>query len=153
MKKKEKTHLLEKLDKLEVSETLQKISQEVAKDEDVALKAKIANLANGNGKKNGQAETAKIIIPEQSEPVVEIAGPAEESVGEAEQKYIDRIAQNPKDVDAYRALGFIYLAAGNFSDARACLRQVLKFRPEDAAIKQKLEEIKGVRKKKEKTEQ
>ncbi|MDD2731070.1 MAG: tetratricopeptide repeat protein [Candidatus Portnoybacteria bacterium] len=153
MKKKERTHLLEKLDKMEVSETLQKISQEVAKDEDVALRARIASLANG--KKNGEEETPVADMPIQPDIVSETETKPEESeiteeapVGEDEKKYIDRIAQNPKDAEAYRALGFIYLEQGNFSDARACLRQVLKFKPEDETVKQKLEQIKGLRSKK-----
>lgn len=159
LKKKEKTHLLEKLDKMEVSETLQKISQEVAKEEDVALKAKIANLANGNGKKNGKEEVTPaaaaepVIISALDNQLADNQIAEEPIVGEDEKKYIDLIAQNPKDIEAYRALGFIYLAEGNFSDARACLRQVLKFKPEDEAVKQKLEQIKGLRDKKEKAGQ
>lgn len=134
LKKKEETQLLEKLDKVEVSQTIKKIEQEVAKDEDKALKEKIENVA--------EIEEALLVedlpIESQKEDKIELP------VGE-EKKYIDLIADNPKDTGAYRALGSIYLDRKNYSDARACFRQVLKLNPADEEIKNKLESIKGLR--------
>lgn len=125
LKKKEDAKVLEKLDKMEVSETIEKIKQEVAKEEDNALKEKIEN-----------------IIEPAEEPEEEL--PAAEPI-EEEKKYIDLIAENPKNVEAYRELGFIYLKHKNYSDARACFRQVLKLEPDDEPIRTKLEEIRGLR--------
>lgn len=126
LKKKEKAQILEKLDKLEVSQTIEKIKQEVAKEEDKALKEKIETIAE-------PIETTE-------EPQKETEEPNEE-----EKKYIDLIAENPKNSEAYRELGFVYLKHKNYSDARACFRQVLKLIPDDEPIKTKLEEIKGLR--------
>lgn len=138
LKKKEDMQMLEKLDKVEVSEGLEKIHKEVAKDEDLAFKEKVEIV-------NSVEETEVI------EPIIgETAGqqPEEEeimTVSEDEKRYIDAIAQNPKDVDSYRALCDIYLSQQSYSDARACFRQVLKLDPADEATKQKLESIKGLR--------
>lgn len=137
LRKKEKAQVLEKLDKVEVSRELEKIKEEVAKEEDKALKEKIETL-------NGSVPPAG---PEPTKEVSVLAGNNNLALNEDEKKYIDLIAQNPKDVKAYRALGFIYLKQKNYSDARACFRQVLKIEPDDTGIKIKLNEIKGLRNK------
>ena len=138
LKKKEKTQLLEQLDKAEVSHTIQKIEKEVAKDEDDAFKEKV-EIVNS-------VEEEKIIEPVVSELMED--QPEEEeilTVTEEEKKYIDAIAQNPKDVKSYRMLCNMYLGRQSYSDARACFRQVLKLDPADEETKAKLESIKGLR--------
>lgn len=138
LRKKEKIYPLEKLDKVEVSENLEKIHKEVAKEEDLAFKEKV-EIVNS-------VEEEKVIesVPgQETEPL-----PEEEeilTVSEEEKKYIDAIAQNPKDVASYRALCDIYFNRQSYSDARACFRQVLKLDPTDEATKAKLESIKGLR--------
>lgn len=138
LKKKEETQLLEELDKVEVSESLEKIHKEVAKEEDSAFKEKV-EIVNS-------VDEEKAIEPVANETVEE--QPEEEeimTVSEEEKKYIDAIAENPKDVDSYRALCDIYVSQQSYSDARACFRQVLKLDPTDEVTKQKLESIKGLR--------
>ncbi|MBU2037091.1 hypothetical protein KJ866_02750 [Patescibacteria group bacterium] len=138
LKKKEETQLLEKLDKVEISESLEKIHEEVAKDEDLAFKEKV-EIVNS-------VEEEKVIEPVISEVVDQ--QPEEEeilTVSEEEKKYIDAIAQNPKDVESYRVLCDIYVNQQSYSDARACFRQVLKLDPTDETTKAKLERIKGLR--------
>jgi len=148
--KRKKAQLLEKLDRVEVSETLEKITQEVAKDEDKALSEKIESVIE-NKEEPVLTEAVGTSLteskPEQPEETTDEA-PTEE-----EKKYIDLISKNPKDVEAYRALGFIYLEQKNYSNARACFRRVLKKRPEDEEVKNKLEEIKGLRSAKKQTEE
>ena len=139
LKKKEETQLLEKLDKVEVSETIQKIEQEVAKDEDNAFKEKVEIV-------NSVEETTPLVEP----VAVEVFEPKPEeeeilTVTEEEKKYIDAIAQNPKDVESYRSLCDIYLNQQSYADARACFRQVLKLDPTDEETRAKLERIKGLR--------
>ncbi len=147
LKKKEKLQVLESLDKAEVSAAIQKITAEVAKDEDAALKEKIETVASDNSSVGaGKEETVGSVIDN-----LEESNKADESdavVTDEEKKYIDMIAANHKDVKAYSALGFIYLKRKNYSDARACFRRVLKLTPDDAEVKNKLEEIKGLRGKK-----
>jgi len=149
IKKREKAQLLEKLDKVEVSETLETITKEVAKDEDKALDEKIENIiekqTSGEEAVKEEAKEEKKFEPQAGEPIMIEEQNSEGAPTEEEKKYIDMIAQNPKDVDAYRALGFVYLEQNNYSNARACFRRVLKKRPEDEEIKNKLEEIKGLR--------
>ncbi len=145
LKKREKLQVLEKLDKVEVSETLEKIKQEVAKEEDKALKEKIEAMANGEVVEAVSQAQPEIINREAN---VVPSVPENTVVTEEEKKYIDRIAENHKDVDAYRALGFLYLNQKNYSDARACFRRVLKLKPDDQEVKNKLNEIKGLRAKK-----
>lgn len=143
LRKKEKTQVLEHLDKMEVSQTLEKIDREVAKDEDQAFKEKV-EIVNS-------VEEEKVIEPMSINEMIIDQRPDEEeilTVSEDEKKHIDAIAKNPKDIDAYRALGFIYLEQKNYSDARACFRRVLKLNQEDEEVKQKMEEIKGLRSKK-----
>jgi len=144
LKKREELKVLETLDKVEVSENLEKIKAEVAKDEDKALKEKIETLANGDEE---EEETEKI----QTSPDIEISmSDVQESSQstEEEKKYIDMIAANPKDAVAYRELGFLYLGQKNYSDARACFRRALKINSEDSEVKNKLDEIKGLKGKK-----
>ncbi len=146
LKKREKTHVLEKLDKAEVSHEIEKIHQAMAKEEDAALLEKIDNLSEAveivQEMIEKTPEEALIEITEEAahEAVEEVA-----SVTPEEQQYIDQISENPKNIEAYRALGFIYLRQRNYSDARACFRRVLKHQPGDEAVKIKLEEIKGLR--------
>ncbi len=142
LKKKEKLQVLETLDKVEVSESLEKINQEVAKDEDVAFKEKVETVANGNGIKLEEELPGVLENKENKEIAQEIP------VSDEEKKYIDLIAENHKDVKAYRALGFLYLNQKNYGDARACFRRVLKLEPQDEEVKIKLDEIRGLKSKK-----
>jgi tetratricopeptide (TPR) repeat protein len=137
LRKKEKTQLLEKLDKAEVSENLAKIHQEVAKDEDKAFEEKVEII--------NSVDEEKVIEPSSDEPVQPQVEEEILVVSEEEKKYIDAIAQNPKDIDSYRVLCDIYLNQQSYSDARACFRQVLKLVPGDQDATAKLESIKGLR--------
>lgn len=139
IKGREKAQLLEKLDRVEVSETLKKITQEVAKDEDRALAEKIESVIENKEIPTVTESPAEETNQAQAEEALE-AEPTED-----EKKYIDLLSKNPKDIEAYRALGFIYLEQKNYSNARACFRRVLKKWPEDEEVKNKLEEIKGLR--------
>lgn len=46
-----------------------------------------------------------------------------------EQVLIERIALNPRDVEAYERLGDYYMENGNLSDAKECFKQVLRLSP------------------------
>lgn len=145
LKKKEKSQVLEALDKAEISHELEKIKAEVAKEEDKAFQEKmeVFNSENSKEKQGGDFETEESPVS----PDEPIFGP-DAILAEEEKKCIDAIAQNPKDMLAYRTLGFIYLKQKNYSDARACFRQILKIDPRDSEVLNKLEEIKGLRNKK-----
>lgn len=142
LKKKEKTHLLEKLDKAEISHELEKMKQEVAKEEDEAFKDKVENIKNGNGVHLEQEKSPEPIISDFS-----VSESVSAEISGKEKDCIDAIARNPKDSRAYHNLGFLYLNQKNYSDARACFRQALKINPEDEEVKRKLEEIKALKSK------
>lgn len=138
LRKKEETQLLEQLDKAEVSQTIQKIEKEVAKDEDNAFKEKV-EIVNSVEEEEIIASVVNKVVEQrpEEEEILTVSG--------EEKKYIDAIAENPKDVDSYRALCDIYYNQKSYSDARACFRQVLKLDPTDEKTKEKLESIKGLR--------
>lgn len=58
-----------------------------------------------------------------------------------EEALIHRIAENPKDLEAYRELGDYYLGTGNLKDAKDSFKMVLKLRPRDLKAKSSLREI------------
>lgn len=63
----------------------------------------------------------------------------EDKVREAALIY--RIAENPKDLEAYREIGDYYLGIGNIKDAKEAFKMVLKLRPRDLKAKSSLREI------------
>lgn len=75
------------------------------------------------------------------EPIVRLK---EVSISEdkmKEEALIHRIAENPKDVEAYRELGDYYMSIGNIKDAKDSFKMVLKLRPRDLKAKSSLREI------------
>jgi hypothetical protein len=58
-----------------------------------------------------------------------------------EDALIHRIAENPKDMEAYRELGDYYMAVGNIKDAKDSFKMVLRLRPRDLKAKSSLREI------------
>jgi tetratricopeptide (TPR) repeat protein len=73
-----------------------------------------------------------IIIPKK-EPL------PEDKVKEAALIY--RIAENPKDLEAYREIGDYYMDIGNIKDAKESFKMVLRLRPRDLKAKSSLREI------------
>lgn len=58
-----------------------------------------------------------------------------------EEDLIGRIATNPKDFEAYEALGDFYMENGNIKDAKECYRQVLKLSPVQRMVKIKIRRL------------
>jgi tetratricopeptide (TPR) repeat protein len=58
-----------------------------------------------------------------------------------EEDLIGRIATNPKDFEAYEALGDFYMDNGNIKDAKECYRQVLKLSPVQRMVKIKIRRL------------
>jgi Tfp pilus assembly protein PilF len=59
----------------------------------------------------------------------------------AEKIFIDIISHNPKSVDAYEGLGDLYLANGQFDQARETLLFALRLSPNDASVNVSLAEL------------
>ena len=78
----------------------------------------------------------KVAIPETS---------AKRKVGKVpEEELISRIATNPKDFEAYEALGDFYMDNGNIKDAKECYRQVLKLSPVQRMVKIKIRRLEKI---------
>ncbi len=58
---------------------------------------------------------------------------------ELENVLIERIAADPRDIEAYERLGDYYVSRKNEKDARECYRQVLRLNPRSVSVKKKLE--------------
>jgi tetratricopeptide (TPR) repeat protein len=59
-----------------------------------------------------------------------------------EQKWIDLIVENPKNITAYKFLGLLYWKQHNYSDAKASLEMAVKLGSKDKKVKEVLEELK-----------
>lgn len=54
---------------------------------------------------------------------------------------VERIALNPRDIEAYERLGDYYLEQGTLTDAKECYRQVLKLSPAYRLVKIKIRRL------------
>ncbi len=78
-------------------------------------------------------------VEEESEeiPISELDKPIKE-----EQKWIDLIVENPKNITAYKFLGLLYWRQHNYTDAKASLEIAVKLGSKDKKVKEVLEELK-----------
>lgn len=58
-----------------------------------------------------------------------------------EEALIERIAANPRDIEAYERLGDYYLERDSLADAKECYRQVLKLSPVNRLVKIKIRRL------------
>jgi len=58
-----------------------------------------------------------------------------------EQKYIQIISQDPKNIFAYQKLGQLYLQQKNYGDAQAAFKQILKIEPKNSKAKDHLNKL------------
>lgn len=58
-----------------------------------------------------------------------------------EELLIERVASNPKDIEAYERLGEYYMEIENYSDAKECFKQVLKLNPTNRNVKYKIKRL------------
>ncbi len=65
----------------------------------------------------------------------------EEEYIPAEKIYIDIISHNPRSVDAYEGLGNMYIAKGDYDQARETLQFALRLSPNDASVNVSLAEV------------
>ena len=97
-----------------------------------------------------ESVSEKIDLPEQSsqpeKPVVVVPARDDEAEQQRllkteEQKLILDIAQDPKNVNLYIALGRVYSKLNNIPDAIESYRTASKIDPDDAQIKERLERL------------
>lgn len=61
-----------------------------------------------------------------------------------EDVLIERIAANPKDVEAYERLGEYYTEIGNYEHAKECMKQIIKLNPANKSAKYKMRRLEGL---------
>jgi hypothetical protein len=57
---------------------------------------------------------------------------------------IERIAANPKDIEAYERLGEYYMEIDSINDAKECFKQVLKLDPKNRNVKYRMKRLEEV---------
>ncbi len=58
-----------------------------------------------------------------------------------EELLIERIAANPKDLEAYERLGQYYMEIKGYTDAKECFKQVIKLDPGNRNAKYRLKRL------------
>lgn len=76
-------------------------------------------------------------IDEDELPISELKKPIQE-----EQKWIDLIVEDPKNITAYKFLGLLYWKQHNYPDAKASLEMAVKLGSKDRQVQEVLEELK-----------
>jgi hypothetical protein len=61
-----------------------------------------------------------------------------------EELLIERIALNPKDIEAYERLGEYYLEIKSYADSKECFKQVLKLNPQDRNAKYRMRRLENL---------
>ncbi|EKE20685.1 MAG: hypothetical protein ACD_7C00503G0003 [uncultured bacterium] len=62
----------------------------------------------------------------------------EEKREELESILVERIASDPRDIEAYERLGDYYVSQENNVDAESCYKQVIKLNPQSLSVRNKL---------------
>ena len=86
----------------------------------------------------------KVTKPEEKKaapPVVVPPAPAPVIKNQLEDILVERIASNPRDLEAYERLGEYYMEQGNLQDAKECYRQVLRLSPVHRLAKIKIRRL------------
>ncbi len=91
-------------------------------------------------KKMADVDNRPMISKEVAQP--EDFSSSSEIKDKLEETLIERIAINPRDIEAYERLGDYYFEQKNFEDARECYEQVLKLSPINYKVQIKLRKLK-----------
>ena len=102
---------------------------------------KFGFLKNKEEKKEEEEE--KVFRPIISDKVVSPRNKTEIK-DRLEDLLIERIAINPKDIEAYERLGEYYMEIGNHTHAKECFKQVLKLDPGNRSIKYRMRRLERV---------
>lgn len=74
-------------------------------------------------------------------PLEPEAAPSPAAKNQLEDILVERIAANPRDLEAYERLGEYYMEQGNVQDAKECYRQVLRLSPVHRLAKIKIRRL------------
>jgi tetratricopeptide (TPR) repeat protein len=102
--------------------------------------SKIKRIFTRNSKQEEKYEIAEL-SEERIMISKEVVYP-EEKKEELESILVERIASDPRDIEAYERLGDYYVSQGNKVDAESCYKQVLKLNPQSLSVRNKLSRFK-----------
>lgn len=85
----------------------------------------------------------KVIRPSISDKIVSPHGRTEMK-DRLEDLLVDRIATDPRDVEAYERLAEYYFEVGNYSDAKECYKQVIKLDPKNRNVRYKMRRLERI---------
>lgn len=115
-------------------------------EEGIEVHAK--NIENNKTKKKSVIYSGeRIIKPTVSDRVVTPQSRTEMK-DRLEGLLIERIAANPKDVEAYERLGEYYMEIDSATDAKECFKQVLKLDPKNRNVKYRMKRLEDVMRRK-----
>lgn len=109
--------------------------QETKKQIEKLVAQKPASVISSQKTKSTQSETRDLLNKA-------LEAQKNNNLSKAEKVYIEIIKQDPKNIEAYSALGNLYLRQKNFSDAKESFKQILKLKPEDREAKFQLSKLK-----------
>ncbi|MDD5083754.1 MAG: tetratricopeptide repeat protein [Candidatus Moranbacteria bacterium] len=81
------------------------------------------------------------VKPSVAKPSAIIEPPSPAIKNQLEDILVERIAANPRDLEAYERLGEYYMEQGNLQDAKECYRQVLRLSPVHRLAKIKIRRL------------
>jgi tetratricopeptide (TPR) repeat protein len=105
------------------------------------------SLEAGSVKNNWSDKKKKVLVEEEKivEPMISknvtLPKTSLKTKNKLEELLIERVATNPKDIEAYERLGEYYMEIENYNDAKECFKQVMKLNPLDRNVKYKIRRL------------
>lgn len=138
LRKKRNKELIKTKEQAKEAEIMDKIKDYKFEDlkKDVPLSRPVSMI-------NKELEEEKIIKPIISEKVVKPRIQSEIK-SRLEELLIERVASNPRDIEAYERLGEYYLEMESFEFAKECYKQILKLNPANRNAKYKIRRLENL---------
>lgn len=109
---------------------------------------KVVSYKPKNISGNGSATGGILSVTEEekiAEPMISKKATLPRSIPKVKNKLedllIERVAANPKDIEAYERLGEYYMEIETYNDAKECFKQVMKLCPTNRNVKYKIKRL------------
>lgn len=106
----------------------------------IPSKASIREKLNLKQRKRQEETDEKFFRPIISDKIV-VPKRRREIKNRLEELLIERIAVNPKDIEAYERLGEYYLEIKNLEHAKECFKQVIRLNPANLSVRYKIKKL------------
>lgn len=112
---------------------------------EIITREEITVVNTSTGEKRASARKIAIIKERNIKPIISekivSPRPRTEIKDRLEELLIERIAVNPKDIEAYERLGEYYIEIKSYTDAKECFKQVIKLNPANNNAKYRLKRL------------